>query len=159
MNWMINYLKLMMLFLQTVASVVAQHMVTHNIIIDIDATAKVNQYHDTLSIVSMEPSDDFVSDEEFECDDNDNDVIVKSKDVLAPYTSTDLVVYNPKLNDHDLSMRAVYPIFYTVLMRSEKTHKDIEAEFLRADWVIPKLFDELYHSTPALMQSVSNCNK
>ena len=54
-------------------------MVTHNIIVDIDATAKVNEHHDTQSIIPMKPSDEFVSDDEFECVDNDNIVIIKPK--------------------------------------------------------------------------------
>ena len=39
-------------------------------------------------------------------------------------------------------MRIVYPMFYTALMRSEKTHREIEAGFLRDDWITPELFDE-----------------
>ena len=50
-------------------------------------------------------------------------------------------------------------MFYTALMRSEKTHEEIEAEFFRADLINPELVDELYHSAPPLIQSASDCNK
>ena len=73
------------------ASVVVRLMLTHNIIVDIDATAKVNERHDTSSIVPMEPLDEFVSDDKFECIDNDN-IIIQPKDVSVPNTSTDLVL-------------------------------------------------------------------
>ena len=144
---------------KTAAAVATQPMIRHNIIVDIDATAKVNECHDTLSIVSMEPSDEFLSDDEFECVGTDNIVIIKAKDAPSPNISTDLVVYNPKINNHDVSMRSVYPMFYRALMTSDKTHKEIEAEFLRADWITPELFEELYHSAPSLMQTASECNK
>ena len=43
-------------------------------------------------------------------------------------------------------------------MTSDKTHKEIEAEFLIVDWITPELFEELYHSAPSLAQSASDCN-
>ena len=104
---------------KTAASVVAQPMQRHNIIVDIDATSKVNERYDTLSIVPMEPSDEFVSDDEFEGVGIDSIVIIKSKYLSALHTSTDLVVYNPKMNDHDVFMRSVYPMFYRASMTSD----------------------------------------
>ena len=44
-------------------------------------------------------------------------------------------------------------------MTSDKTRKEIEDEFLRAAWITPELFDELYHSPPSLPQSASDYNK
>ena len=58
----------------------------------------------------------------------------------------------------DVSMSSVYHMFYRALITSDKTHQEIEDEFLRADWITPELFDELYHSIPSLTQSASGCN-
>ena len=44
-------------------------------------------------------------------------------------------------------------------MRSEKTHKEVEAEFLRADWITPELFDKFYYSAPSLTQSALDFNR
>ena len=63
------------------------------------------------------------------------------------------------LNDHDVSMSSVYPMFYRALMTSNKTHREIEAEFLREDWITRELFDKLYHSAPSLTLSASDYNK
>ena len=43
-------------------------------------------------------------------------------------------------------------------MTSDKKNKEIEAETLRADWITPELFDELYHSAPSFTQNASDFN-
>ena len=134
-------------------------MIRYDFITEIDETAKVNESHDAISLISMKPSDEFVSADEFEGVGIDNIVIIKVKDRPDPKFTTNLAVYNLKINDCEVSTRSVYPRFYRVLITFDKTHKEIEAEFLRADWMTTELFDKIYYSAPSLMQSASGCNK
>lgn len=72
------------------ADVVTQPMLRHNFITEIDEAAKVNESHDTVSLVPMEPSDEFVSDDEFDDVGTDIIVIIKAKDRSASKIITDL---------------------------------------------------------------------
>lgn len=74
-------------------------------------------------------------------------MVVKPKAISE--TTTDIVVYDRHQNDIDISMTAVFPTFCNILMTSERSHYYIEKEFIKADWIIPQLFDELNGSAPS----------
>ena len=75
-----------------------------------------------VTLIPHKESYELDSGQERELIGNDSIVVIKPKATLQTTPITNIVVYNPKQNGHNVSMRSVYPPFYRKLMISEKTH-------------------------------------
>ena len=70
----------------------------------------MKMYH-PITLIPHEESYELDSDQEYELVGNSNIIVIKPKATLQTIPIDDIVIYNPKWNSHDVSIRSVYPPF------------------------------------------------